>query len=116
MGNDTNVTLTKRQYKQYIEIRDYFEKNNYMMLSNDDDVRMREVLILLEMLGYIKRVEMDNTNTYRNTADLKLFAEWHKDMVREERKLKKREWKIAIISAIIGAAIGLIPSIISWIR
>lgn len=33
----------------------------------------------------------------------------------EQKKLSHREWKIAIISAVIGAIIGLIPTIIQFI-
>ena len=34
---------------------------------------------------------------------------------KEQRKLSYREWKIAIVSAVIGAIIGLIPTIIQWL-
>ena len=37
---------------------------------------------------------------------------WHKDRMREEKKLSFREWRIAIVSAVIGAIIGLLP----WLK
>lgn len=35
---------------------------------------------------------------------------------KEQKKLSRREWKIAIISAVIGALIGLLPTIIQCIQ
>ena len=46
----------------------------------------------------------------------KAYFELKNNYEKEKRKLSSREWRIAIISAVIGAVIGLIPSIIQWIR
>lgn len=46
----------------------------------------------------------------------KTYFELKKKHEKEKRKLSRREWRIAIISAIIGALVGLIPSIIQWLR
>ena len=42
----------------------------------------------------------------------KTYFELKSKYEKEQKKLSRREWKIAIISAIIGAIIGLIPSIL----
>lgn len=116
MPTEQSITLTKRQYKQYQEIKAAFEKQQIIGISDSDNVRLKEVLLLLEMLGYIKSIEIDNTNAYRLIGNFKDFKAWHKDMVREARKITKREWRIAIISAIVGAIIGLIPTIVSCLQ
>lgn len=46
----------------------------------------------------------------------KSYFELKKKYEQEQRKITRREWKIAIISALIGAVIGLIPTIITWIQ
>ena len=46
----------------------------------------------------------------------KSYFERKKKYEKEKRKLSRREWRIAIISAIIGALIGLIPSIIQLLH
>lgn len=46
----------------------------------------------------------------------KSYFELKKKYEKEKRKLSRREWLIAIISAIIGAVVGLIPSIIQWLQ
>lgn len=42
----------------------------------------------------------------------KTYFEMKAKYEKEQKSLSNREWKIAIISAIIGAIIGLIPSIV----
>ena len=117
-----NMTLSKLQMKQYEEIKQKFNETNKNSISitDEDDVRLKEVLTLLIQLGYIFDIELDNANIYMKKGDFKDFEKWHKDKVKEERKLSSREWKIAIISAITGAVIGLLPSIfqdfIPWIK
>lgn len=46
----------------------------------------------------------------------KSYFELKKKYEKEQRKITRREWIIAIVSALIGAAIGLIPTIISWLN
>ncbi|WOC31850.1 MULTISPECIES: hypothetical protein [Caproicibacterium] len=46
----------------------------------------------------------------------KSYFELKKKHEKQNRKLTHREWQIAIVSAIVGALIGLIPSIIQWIQ
>ena len=45
----------------------------------------------------------------------KSYFEMKEKYEKEQKKLSHREWKIAIISAVIGAIIGLIPTIIQLI-
>ena len=45
----------------------------------------------------------------------KVYFEMKEKYEKEQKKLSYREWKIAIISAVIGAIIGLIPTIIQFI-
>jgi len=45
----------------------------------------------------------------------KSYFEMKKKYEIEKKRLSHREWKIAIISAVIGAIIGLIPTIIQFI-
>ena len=89
------LTFSKLQFKQYKEIKDKFSESNGMIfLSDEDNVRLREVLILLEHMGYIRNLRINNTNAYDKLVDFDSFEEWHNDQQREERKLSAREWKI----------------------
>lgn len=110
------LTLSKLQMQQYIEIKEAFEAGKIIGFPDDEQVRLGDVLSLLEVKGYIRKLEVANTNAFERIGNFKDFEAWHKDRVCEERKLSRREWKIAIVSAIIGAVIGLIPTIISCIQ
>lgn len=42
------------------------------------------------------------------------FDKWHKDKEREERRISSREWRIAIISALIGLIPFIVTTVIPW--
>ena len=115
-----NSTLSKLQMKQYKEIVSLFGTGQGITLSDKDAIRMGETLALLELLGYVRRIEASGGVIVAKLGDFSDFDAWHKDKVREERQLSRREWRIAIISAVIGAVIGLIPYVVSivmpWIN
>lgn len=110
------LTLSKLQRQQYSEIKEAFEAGKRIGFPDEEQVRLGDVLTLLETTGYIRKLDIDNTNAYERIGNFKDFEAWHKDRIREERKLSRREWKIAIVSAVIGAVIGLVPTIISVIK
>ena len=109
------MTLSKLQKEQYKEIVKLFDDKTIITLDDTDYIRMRETLGILEALGYIREIEVYNTNMFRKIGSFSDFDEWHKDREREERKLSSRDWKIGIF----GAVIGLIPffatTVIPWI-
>ena len=111
------MTLSGLQMKQYNEIKAAFEKADCKIinLSDADNVRLREVLTLLSMLGYIQEFPIDNTNAYQQIGDFKDFEIWHKDRIKEERKLSSREWKIGLVGALIGLIPFIVSTVIPWI-
>ena len=113
------ITLSKLQKRQYNEIKELFTDSKSINLSDEDNIRLKEVLLLLSTLGYIRPLEIDNGNVYFKQGNFEDFEAWHKDRAREERKLRNREIKIAVVSAIVGAVIGLIPfiatTVVPWL-
>lgn len=108
-------TLSKLQMEQYKEIVERFSTDSTIMLEHKDEVRMRETLTILCALGYLQQIPINGVACYTKIGEFKDFDAWHKDKIREERQLSRREWRIAIVSAAIGAFIGLLPTIIPWI-
>ena len=108
-------TLSKLQMEQYKEIVKRFADKRSINFNDVDAVRMAETLAILCHLGYIRKIDIDGGNMFIKIGEFKDFDAWHKDRVREERQLSRREWRIAIVSAAIGAFIGLLPTIIPWI-
>ena len=110
------VTLSKLQYKQYKEIKNKFSESEGMIyLSDDDNIRLQEVLALLELKGYLRAFQIDGTNAYRRMANFDSFEAWHKDRQREEQKLSAREWKIGIVGALIGLIPYIVSDVIPWV-
>ena len=111
------LTFSPLQKKQYQEIKKLFaESDGYINLSDDDNVRLNDVLLILAAKGYICPMNVDGANMYSKEADFQQFEEWHKDREREEKKLSVREWKIAIVSALIGLIPFIITTVIPWMR
>lgn len=109
------MSFSKLQKQQYKEIKELFANcdSKAINLTDEDDVRLRRVLDILIDSETIRRIEVDGGNMYVKLTSFETFEEVYKDDVREEKKMSKREWRIAIISAIIGGIIGLIPTVIS---
>jgi hypothetical protein len=108
-------TLSRRQMKQYKEIVQMFQGKKQIILSEDDYKRMRETLVILCKHECIHDVQADGGHIFIQTCDFNHFDEWLKDRALEERKLSQREWRIAIVSAVIGAAVGLVPFFVETI-
>lgn len=73
--------------------------------------------------GYVKGVDCRSLSDIEPkyvlteiTQKGKTYFELKRKQGIEEKRLSHREWWIAIISALIGAIIGLIPFIIEWIK
>ena len=94
----------------------FAESDGYINLSDEDHVRLNDVLLILAAKGYICPMNVDGANIYSKEADFQHFEEWHKDLEREEKKLSAREWKIAIVSALIGLIPFIITTVIPWMR
>lgn len=110
-----NLTLSSLQKKQYAEIKEKFVESDMINLDDADAIRLKEVLFLLESLGYIQDMEIDNGNIYRRIGNFSDFEAWHKDQEREERKLSMREWKIGIIGALIGLIPFFVTTVYPWV-
>lgn len=112
------LTLSPLQKKHYKEIKRLFSQSDSQAITLDykDHVRMQETLSLLELLGYIRDINADGGYIYFQVADFKDFEKWHKDKQHEEMMLSRREWSIAIVSALLGAIVGLLPTIIPIIK
>lgn len=105
--------------KQFGDIQTLFGANNCIQIKEDDFLKYQDILHLLKVRGYIV---VTDTSTLSGVSyilvknvDFGEFYIWLKQEIKNEKKLKKREWIIAIVSGSIGAIIGLIPWIVSII-
>lgn len=98
--------------KQYEKLKAIIGDEDSFDLSDEDALRCQDALSLLVERGYLYDVNADGANLYLKEAELDGFGDWLDEMIKESNRMSRREWTIAIVSAAIGAAIGLIPTII----
>ena len=96
--------------KQYEKLRDILGDKDTLELSYEDDLRCQDALSLLK--SRILDASTLCEKRYIKAAEWDGFEDWLNEMIKESNRMSRREWTIAIVSAAIGAAIGLIPTII----
>lgn len=99
--------------KQLKAVKNLFGNGRDLQLSDADALRYQDILHLLEQRGYLLDFEVDGANLYRKTEEFDGFEDWLNEEIREAKRATRREWAIGIVCAIIGAAAGLIPYIVS---
>lgn len=105
--------LSKSEKNSLKEFEQMFSEKKTITPSNYDRQKYRDIIdLMIEQKLLMKRC-YDNEVSYTLVGDLQLFLSDIKEQDKKARKLSRREWKIAIISSIIGACIGLIPTIIT---
>ena len=105
--NFTNLFI---QYEKLLEIS---KEKEMFSLTTDEALLLQDILTLLKERGYIVFADLTNSHVYKILGSLNDFAEWLEIQKNEQKRLSRREWTIAIVSAIIGGVLGLIPTIIS---
>lgn len=115
--------LSKREKRLFKEIVEAFRQhNNSIMVDNESEfIESKEIMDFLLEKGFVRQTERKylaqnysfiQKPTYVLQTDLDTIMSWFKDQDRKANRLSRREWTIAIVSAIVGALIGLIPSFI----
>ncbi len=101
--------------KQLKAIKTLLGDRRELQLSNADALRYRDIINLLEERGYLHDFQVDGANLYRKMEDFDGFEDWLNEEIKDAKRVTRREWAIGIVGAIIGAAIGLIPYIVSLV-
>ena len=73
---------------------------------------MEEREIILEDIMFS---DNDENRSFQLIGDVKGFATWVQRENEKAKRMSRREWKIAVIAAIIGAVAGQLPAIIKAI-
>lgn len=98
--------------KQYEKPKNLMGDEEAFDLSDEDALRCQDALSLLKSRNYILDASTLCEKRYIKAAEWDGFEDWLNEMIKESNRMSRREWTIAIVSAAIGAAIGLIPTII----
>lgn len=112
--------------EQYNILTDKFNKfpntgviKSEINMSNSEYLQCQDILKLMKERGYISILD---TSTLSGTsylivkkAEFDEFLIWLKHEIKRANKLKRKDYIIAIVSALIGALIGLIPTFINFL-
>ena len=99
--------------EQFKAIQKLLGNERDLQLTDADALRYQDILYLLEERGYLHDFQVDGANLYRKMEDFDGFEDWLDEEIKEAKRITRREWAIGIIGAVIGAAIGLIPTVVS---
>ena len=99
--------------KQLKAIKKILGDGRDLQLSDVDALRYQDILYLLEERGYLHDFKVDGANLYRKIEEFDGFEDWLNEEIKEANRVTRREWAIGIVCAVIGAAIGLIPYIVT---
>lgn len=100
------------------------EQRQNEIIGINDKFCEAKIIEFLEENGYVKfygkGISRDLAGGYRVSLSItqvgKMYFESKKKYNKEMENMKSRDWKIAIVSASIGAIIGIIPYIITLIN
>lgn len=84
------VILSEREKKQWEEIKALASGSEFFMLEDEDSIRMKKILDLLENQGYIQNAGIDGTNLFIIVGNFQDFDDWLKD---EENKQMSMDWE-----------------------
>lgn len=111
-----DAPLSKREWTLYKDLKQIFLNNKDIAFDLAEFHRYEDWLMLLKDKGVIWTIRADGAFLCGLNTNFDDFELWIKDIDKKAKKLNNREWKIAIVSAIIGALIGLIPFFIQLSR
>lgn len=103
----------KSLLNQFKDIQDMFGDKSCVQLDDDMYLKYQDILGQMEYRKYIIPINVDGAYLYRKNAEFDEFEKWLKEEIKNNKKMNRRDWIIAIVSGSIGAAVGLIPWIIS---
>ena len=101
--------------KEYNEIVALFGNENSIQLEEETFLKYQDMLKMMKSRGYIGSINADNLFIFYKNANFDDFEEWLKEQIKDSKKMKRHDWTIAIISGIIGAAVGAVIGLIPWI-
>ena len=115
-GKSAQEIRFKILVKQYDDLSKLINGQQMFALSPDEALRFQDILNLLGERGYLGCAKLNHSYAYKILGPLTDFRQWLSTQEKEEQRLSRREWRIAIISASIGGIIGLLPTIFSFLQ
>ena len=101
--------LSKEERKVLANLK---EKLSSSPFFTDKELQLyKDALSLMEEEGLVQLRDSFGRKAYVIVGDMAVFDQWVKNQNKKARKLSRREWRIAVAAAIVGAVVGLLPTL-----
>ena len=116
--------LTKREKDQIREIGNAFSTKNPLCIPDESELLpIKDALGLLMQTGYVKEVRRTVIRGYSQVEVIGYelvgkftdFLAWVEVQEKKAKKLSRREWKIALVSAGIGLIPFAVTMLVPWL-
>lgn len=107
-----NLPLSKYDKELLNEIEQVLNDGKTHDFSLEDYAKYKDWFLILKDRGYIWDTRADGAYLCGKNADFNDFNKWLNNEDAKAKKLKRREWYIAIVSAIIGATISALTQLL----
>lgn len=105
--------LSKEERKVLADVKEKLSRSPFF---TDKELQIyKDALSLMEEEGLVQLRDSFGRKAYVIVGDMSVFDQRVKNQNKKAKKLSQREWRIAATAAIIGAAVGLIPTLFQWI-
>ncbi len=102
--------LSKEERKVLSNLK---EKLSSSPFFTDKELQLyKDALSLMEEEGLVQLRDSFGRKAYVIVGDMAVFDQWVKNQNKKAKKLSRREWRVAVTAAIIGAVIGYLLSLI----
>ena len=102
--------LSYEEMKTLSEVKN--KLSNSPFFSDKEYQLYKDALSLMVEEGFIQRRNSMGRTAYVIVGDANVFDRWVKDQNKKAKKLSRREWRVAVTAAVVGAVIGYLLSLI----
>ena len=102
--------LSKEEMKTLSDLKSKLSSSPFF---SDKELQLyKDALSLMEEEGLVQVRDSFGRRAYVIVSDVDVFDKWVKDQNKKAKKLSRREWRVAVTAAIVGAVIGYLLSLI----
>ena len=104
--------LNKREKRLYKILKKHVEENGSMTVEAKDFPEWKSLFAKLKESGYISVIYADNAAFIGKASNFKQFEIEQKELKKDNRKISSHDYKVAIISSVIGAVLGSLLTLV----
>ena len=104
--------LNKREKRLYKILKKHVEENGSMTVEAKDFPEWKSLFTVFKESGYISVTYADNAAFIGKASNFKQFEIEQKGLKKDNRKISLHDYKVAIISSVIGAVLGSLLTLV----